>query len=188
MYWRQIFCTCCWSSTYKDLIFQFFLTFLNFLLPLVHRKILSLQFIFYLFSSHCSYWDGSRWLVGRVLDLMIGFIALYAFTQFGIQTIQRYRWSTHIAGQRYTRTSVLNPHYSYPATGLSWSHCNFKSLVKSSWHSLIPFCHSAAAYSEDSTALDYLCILRPFFWLCPVTTPRHGFHGKHGLLLWIMRV
>jgi hypothetical protein len=51
----------------------------------------------------------------------------------GLQAEQRYRCSTHCPIHRYTNTRVLSLHYD-----LSQSHCNLKSHVKSSWHSLIP--------------------------------------------------
>jgi hypothetical protein len=40
------------------------------------------------------------------------------------------------------------------ATDLSQSHCHFKSHMKSSFHSLIPFHYSATANSEDSTEFN----------------------------------
>jgi hypothetical protein len=70
------------------------------------------------------------------------------------------------------------------ATGLSQPHCNFKSHMKSSCHSLILPCHfcSCQFRNLDSTAL-YCCsiilllccysyILRRVFWLYPLITPR----------------
>jgi hypothetical protein len=36
----------------------------------------------------------------------------------GLQAIQRYRYSTHFAIHRCTRTRILSHHYSYPGNGL----------------------------------------------------------------------
>jgi hypothetical protein len=58
----------------------------------------------------------------------------------GLLAIQRYRYSTHFPVHRYTHTlgfSVLTSRIL--ATVLSQSHSNFKSHMKSSCHSLIPF-------------------------------------------------
>jgi hypothetical protein len=41
---------------------------------------------------------------------MIGFIARYAFTSRDYMQLQWYRYSTHFAVNRYTRTRVLSLH------------------------------------------------------------------------------
>jgi hypothetical protein len=60
-----------------------------------------------------------------------------------LQVIQHYHWSTCFTLYRYTNTSVLSLHLSYPGKGFQRS--NYTSLtvtaahMKSSSHSLIPF-------------------------------------------------
>jgi hypothetical protein len=75
------------------------------------------------------------------------------------------------------------------ATDLSQSRCNFKSHMKSSWHTLIPFL-SFLQLPIPKTRIDYsrLLFYPPPRLLCPFITPRHGPHGKHRLLLTIKRV
>jgi hypothetical protein len=137
-------------------------------------------------------WVTYKW----VLDWVIGFIAPYKFTQFGttgsyraiaiLHTLQ----STipHAIGSLIFASRIL-------ATDLSQSHCNFKSHVTSSCHSLIPFLsflqlpilktrllQSTLIYSFYSVSAPS-CLLT-----MPTITPRHGPHGKHRLLLSRMRV
>jgi hypothetical protein len=66
------------------------------------------------------------------------------------------------------------------ATDLSQSHCNFKSHMKSSCHSLIPFLPFLQlpipktrldSTQLDSTTLDYCSTLRRVFRLCPFIIP-----------------
>jgi hypothetical protein len=79
-------------------------------------------------------------LTRRVFDWMIGFIAPYTFTQFGTTgnysavAIQHTLQLTvaHAIGFSAFTSRIL-------ATDLSQSHCNLKSHMKSSRHSLIPF-------------------------------------------------
>jgi hypothetical protein len=73
------------------------------------------------------------------LDWMIGFIAPYTFTHSGLLAILRYHHSTnfqftiaHALGLSVFTSCILT-------MDLSQSHCNFKSHMKSSCHSLIPF-------------------------------------------------
>jgi hypothetical protein len=69
----------------------------------------------------------------RVLDWMIGFIAPYTFTHFGTTgyTALSLFYTLSLGFSVFT-SRIL-------ATDLSQSHCNFKSHMKSSLHSLIPF-------------------------------------------------
>jgi hypothetical protein len=58
-----------------------------------------------------------------------------------LQALQRYRYSTHFAVNRCTRTRVLTVFNSrILATNLKQSHCRLKSHMKSSCHSLIYSC------------------------------------------------
>jgi hypothetical protein len=72
---------------------------------------------------------------------MIGFIAPYAFTYFGTTGNYSAMAIVHnLPVHRYTRTRILILFTSrILATDLSQSHCHFKSHMKCSWHSLIPF-------------------------------------------------
>jgi hypothetical protein len=89
---------------------------------------------------HC---DDSRlcaWLVRRVLDWMIEFIAPYTFTQLG--TTCNYRVIAYLHTLQFTAAYALGfPVFTSRilATDLSQSHCRFKSHMKCSFHSLIPF-------------------------------------------------
>jgi hypothetical protein len=89
-----------------------------------------------------------------------------------------------------------------PATDLSQSHCNFRSHVKSSCHSLIPFLPFRLNHLPLPSPERYLILflldsftsrllfllIVSYYWLCPLITPRHEPHGKHSLLLSRMRV
>jgi hypothetical protein len=78
------------------------------------------------------------WFIGWVLYLMIGFIAPYIFTPLGLQVMQRYHWFTPFPFHR--RTLEFSVFISrILTTDLSQFHCHFKSSMKSSCHSLIPF-------------------------------------------------
>jgi hypothetical protein len=57
----------------------------------------------------------------------------------GLQAIQRYRYSTNFPLHRCTRTRVLSLSSHIRATYLSQFYYDFKSHMKSSLHSLIPF-------------------------------------------------
>jgi hypothetical protein len=46
----------------------------------------------------------------EVLDWMIGFIAPYTITTRDYRQLQRYRYLTHFAVQRYARNSVFSLH------------------------------------------------------------------------------
>jgi hypothetical protein len=102
----------------------------------------------------------------RGLDWMIRFIAPYTFTQL---------WTT----ENYSAVAILHTfQFTAPhalgfsvftsrilATDFSQSHCNFKSHVKSSCHSLIPFLpfllnHLLLPSPERDPVLDYCSILR----------------------------
>jgi hypothetical protein len=71
-------------------------------------------------------------------DWIMGFTAPYSHTS-GQQAIQRNRWSTH------SYSSPLHAHWvSQSSLVVFWqriynSHCSFKSHMKFSFHSLIPF-------------------------------------------------
>jgi hypothetical protein len=116
---------------------------------------------------------------------MIGFIVSYTFTHSRLQARQRYLYSTHFIGHRYTRTRILS---LILATDLSQSHYNFKSHMKSSLHCIIhflPLFNSSASKLISRQAgvwkLDYslLCCSIEFFFVITL----HGPHGKNRLLL-----
>jgi hypothetical protein len=65
---------------------------------------------------------------------MIGFIAHYTLTQFGTTDNTELSLFYTLSVHRCTRTRILNLHNRILATGLSQSHCNFKSRVKFSCH------------------------------------------------------
>jgi hypothetical protein len=72
------------------------------------------------------------------------------------------------------------------ATDLSQSHCNFKSHVKTSWHSLIPFLPlfcSCQFRRLDATTLDYSRILRLlcFFYSCQSQSQSQSYFTTVGL-------
>jgi hypothetical protein len=128
---------------------------------------------------------------------MIGFIAPYTFTQFGtrdnysaIVILHTFQPTVaHALGYSVLTSRIL-------AMDLSQSHCNFKSHVKSSCHSLIPslpLLHLLRLPPPEldpilSTTVLYSIVLCPIFWLCPLISPGHGPHGKHCFLLSRMRV
>jgi hypothetical protein len=154
-------------------------------LEIVRYKILSRTGVIY------------RW----VLDWMIWFIDTLYIQNLGLQAIQRHCYSTHFTVHRCTHTLGFSVFTSrILATNLSQSHCQFKSHVKSSCHSLIPFlslfwncqfwrlesiqflcsqAHVLAGWRLE-TRLSY-CLLRRVFWLCPFITPWHGLRRTHGL-------
>jgi hypothetical protein len=74
-----------------------------------------------------------------VMDWMIGFIASYTFTQFG--STRHYSAIAILRNFQFTAAHALGFSVSsgIVAMDLSQSHCNFKSHVKSYYHSLIPF-------------------------------------------------
>jgi hypothetical protein len=94
----------------------------------------------------------------RVLEWIIGFIAPYAFTtrdyrQYSaISILHTFQFTvTHALGFSVFTSRLL-------ATGLSQSHCHFKSHVKSSCHSLIfflPLFYSCQFRILDS--IQFLC-------------------------------
>jgi hypothetical protein len=76
--------------------------------------------------------------ISRVLDGLIGFIAPYTITQIrtsnysAIAILRTFQFTVaHALGFSAFTSHIL-------ATDLSQSHCNFKSRVKTSCHSLIP--------------------------------------------------
>jgi hypothetical protein len=100
-----------------------------------------------------------RVTIDEILDWIFGFITPYTFTQFG--TTGNYSAIANLHALQFTITHALGFSVFSSrilATDLSQTHCNFKSHVKSSCHSLIPFfplfcsCHLRRLYS---TALDY---------------------------------
>jgi hypothetical protein len=79
------------------------------------------------------------WIIRRVLDWMIEFIAPYTFTtrdyrQYSaVASLHTFQFTvTHALGFSVLTSRIL-------ATDLSQSRYNFKSHMKSSFHSLIPF-------------------------------------------------
>jgi hypothetical protein len=141
-----------------------------------------------------------------VLDWMIGFInTLYIHTTWdymhysAIAILHTLQFTVpHAVGFSAFTSHIL-------ATGLSQSHCNFKSHVKSPSHSQFLSCYySAAENFKDltqfnssapklmswqvgapkldspscATLLYFPCLLT-----CPFITPWHRPHGKHHLLL-----
>jgi hypothetical protein len=71
-----------------------------------------------------------------------------------LHIIQLYRYSTHFAVHRYTRTRVLFTSRIL-ATDLSQSHCHFKTYMSFSLHHLLISCHySATANSEHPTQFN----------------------------------
>jgi hypothetical protein len=138
-------------------------------------------------------WDSKIWSrvtcisdYRRGLDWMIGFIAPYTYTF----TIRNYRQYSAIAILRTSQFTVAHAlgfsvfTSRILATDLSHSHCNLKSHVKSSGHSLIHFLPLFCSWQFrrlNSTALDY-CSTRSRL-LCLFITPLHGPHGKHPCIL-----
>jgi hypothetical protein len=98
-----------------------------------------------------------------VLDWMIGLIAHYTLTQFG--TTGNYSANPFKNTSQFTVAHTLG--FSaftsrILATDLSQSQCNFKSHVKSSCQSLIPFLPLFCICKFrrlDSTTLDWCCII-----------------------------
>jgi hypothetical protein len=84
--------------------------------------------------------SGVPWLIRQVLDWMIGFISPSTFTQFGttgsysaVAFLHTFEFTVaHALGFSVVTSLIL-------ATYLSQPHCNFKSHLKSSYRSLIPF-------------------------------------------------
>jgi hypothetical protein len=127
-------------------------------------------------------------IIDGVLDWTIGFIAPYTFTQFGTagNTALSLSTFTHALGFSAFTSRIL-------ATDLSQSHCNFRSHMKSSWHSLIPvlpFLLSRLGLpSAEPIQFSRLLFYSPsVLRLCPFIIPQHGPHGKHRLLLFRRRV
>jgi hypothetical protein len=121
--------------------------------------------------------------VGWLIQWMIGFIAPYIFTirvyrQYSTIAIQHtFQFNvTHALGFSVFTSRILT-------TDLSQSHCNFKSHVKSSCHSLIPFLpflpnHLGLPSPELDPIPDYCSIFRPlcFFYftlVLPNTSYNH---------------
>jgi hypothetical protein len=143
---------------------------------------------------------GGVWFIRRILDGMIGFIAPYTFTQLG--TTSNYSATVfytfqftvpHAQGFSVFTSRIL-------ATDLSQSHCNFKSHMKSSLHSLIPFLQFPLSHLRlpiPKTRLEYsgllfytpstLSLLLLSCRTLPITT-LYVPHWKHRLLLSRMRV
>jgi hypothetical protein len=91
----------------------------------------------YLIYNYCHVYG---WLIRRVLDWVIGFIAPHTFTQF--RTTVNYSASAILHTLQFTVTHVLVFSVFTSrilATDLSQSHCNFKSHMESSFQGLIPF-------------------------------------------------
>jgi hypothetical protein len=122
------------------------------------------------------------WLKRTVLDWMIGFInTLY------IHATRDYRQYSSIANLHIFQFTVAQA-LSFSvftsrilATDLSQFLCNLNS------YSLIPFL-PFLQLPIRKTQLDCCFLLRHFFLLCPLITPRNGPHGKHRLLLSTMLV
>jgi hypothetical protein len=132
-----------------------------------------------------SVWLIDKFWVGRS-DLLH---LIHSHRQYSaIAVLHTFHCCTHLGFSVFT-TRIMT-------TDLSQSHCNFKSHVKSSWHSLIlffPFLlnHLGLPSPEldpvlPTAVLNYvlLCfyycfILRDFFWQYPLITPQHKPHGKH---------
>jgi hypothetical protein len=51
------------------------------------------------------------------LDFMIALLQLIHARSLGLQTIQRYRYSTHFPVHHYKRIRILSLHESYPGNG-----------------------------------------------------------------------
>jgi hypothetical protein len=131
------------------------------------------------------------------LDWMIGFIEPYTFTQFGttgnysaiaIQHTLQFTVAHGLGFAAFTSRILV--------TVSSHSHCSFKSHVKSSCQSLIPFL-PFLQLPIPKTRLDYsrLLLYTPstlFLLLLScrtlLITTLLGSHGKHRLLLSRMRV
>jgi hypothetical protein len=97
---------------------------------------------------------GVRWLIRRVSDLMIGFIALYTFTTRDYRQYSAFAivHTFHFTVAHALRFSVFTSRIL--VTDLSQSHCHFKSDTGSSCHSLSPF-----------LPLLYSCQIRRLDWI-----------------------
>jgi hypothetical protein len=87
--------------------------------------------------------------IDGVLDWMVGFIAPYSFTPLG--TTGNYSAIADLHTLQFTVTHALgfSVFTSILATDLYQSYCHFKSHMKSSWHSLIPFLPFPAGVSSE---------------------------------------
>jgi hypothetical protein len=140
------------------------------------------------------------WLIRRVLNWMLGFVALLHLRSSGLQAIQRYRYFHTFS------SSLFYVHYdSQFSLAVSWqrifqSHWHFKSHVKSSCHSLIPFWpfllnRLRLPFPELDPVLFRLLFRTPCNSASiPPVLPNTSYNhqertsGKHGLLLLRMRV
>jgi hypothetical protein len=144
-----------------------------------------------------------RWIP----DWMIGFInTLYIHTT---QDYRQYSAITDLHTLQFTVTHALG-FSAYTsrilAVEIQQSHCHFKSHMKSSFDSLIPFlplfcscqfrrldsiqflcsqAHIPAGWHPRTRLFisDYCSLLGHVFWLCPFITPRHGPHKRQPVLL-----
>jgi hypothetical protein len=132
---------------------------------------------------------------------MVGFIVSYTFTQFGttgkysaIAILHTFQFTVaHALGFSFFTSRILE-------TDLSQCHYHFKSHVKSSCHSLIPFLPFLLRHLRlpiPKTRLEYSRLLfytpstlslRLLSCRTLLITTLHGPHGKHCLLLSRMHV
>jgi hypothetical protein len=123
-----------------------------------------------------------------------------------LQVIQRHRWTTHTSQFTVAHALCFSAFASrILPTDLSQSHCHFKSHMKSSLYSLIPFlplfctcqfwrldsiqflcsqAHIRACWRPETRLLLLLLLLLLFCaaeYFCVITL--HGPHGKRRLLL-----
>jgi hypothetical protein len=100
------------------------------------------------------------WLIRRGLDCMIGFIASRYYARYSaIAILHTFQFTAdHTLGFSVFTSRIL-------ATDLSQSHCNFKSHVKSSCHSLIPknwlngYLYSLLEFMRQLHLLLYRCLI-----------------------------